>query len=234
MDRLLAIDDDVELCEMLAEYLEAEGWIVDSVHDGDKAVDAVSAKPYAMVVLDVMLPGLGGFEILRRIRAQSRVPVIMLTARGTDLDRILGLELGADDYLAKPFNPRELAARIRAVQRRSAAPKPEAPARETLSVDDVEIDLGSRTVTRGSIGVELTGVEYNALETLMRAAGKVTSREELVRKALGRRLQPYDRSIDMHISNLRRKLGALPDGRERIKTIRGSGYFYATTGDHKP
>ncbi len=231
MQRILIIDDDTELCALLAEYLEPEGFAVECVHDGDDAPAAALSGKYAFVVLDVMLPGLGGFEILRRIRAQSQIPVLMLTARGSDLDRILGLEIGADDYLAKPFNPRELVARIHAVQRRVAGPKPLTPARETLQVDDVVIDLGTRVVSLRGEPVELTSVEYNALETLLRAAGKITSREELSRKALGRKLQPYDRSIDMHISNIRRKLGTLPGGGERIKTVRSSGYFYASAGE---
>jgi two-component system response regulator CpxR len=154
---------------------------------------------------------------------------MMLTARGSDLDRILGLEIGADDYLAKPFNPRELVARIHAVQRRVAGPKAPVAVRDALRVDDVEMDLGTRTVILRGAQIELTSVEYNALETLLRSAGRITTREELSKKALGRKLQPYDRSIDMHISNLRRKLGPLADGGERIKTVRGAGYFYAAS-----
>jgi len=228
MNRILVIDDDIDLCELLSDYLTTEGFIVEVVHDGEQGAVQVLAGNYALVILDAMLPGINGFEVLRRVRAASATPILMLTARGDDVDRIVGLEMGADDYLAKPFNPRELVARIRAVQRRTAAAPATAPAStETLSVGDVTLDLGSRTVLVGGVPVELTSVEFSLLEVLLRLAGQVVSREELSLQALGRELNAYDRSIDVHVSSLRRKLGALGEEGERIKTVRGVGYFYA-------
>jgi two-component system response regulator CpxR len=242
-DRILVIDDDRELCELVTEYIQPEGFSVESVHDGLSGVERASAGEHACVVLDVMLPGLGGFEVLRRVRAVSNVPILMLTARGSDLDRIMGLEIGADDYLPKPFNPRELVARIRAIIRRTqavrAAPAAPVSLRETVSVDDVTIDIGARTVTRSGETVELTGAEFETLLVLLREAGRVVTREALVKKALGRKLTPYDRSIDMHVSSVRRKLGPHPDSRtggvkgdhdDRIKTVRGVGYIYTRHG----
>ena len=199
------------------------------VHDGNAGAARALAGDYALVVLDVMLPGINGFEVLRRLRAGSATPVLMLTARGDDVDRIVGLELGADDYLPKPFNPRELVARIRAVQRRTAAvaaPETGNAARDVLVVGDVTLDLGARTVHVGEVPVELTSLEFSLLEVLVRLAGQVVSREELSLQALGRELNAYDRSIDVHVSSLRRKLGAPGEESELIKTVRGIGYFY--------
>jgi len=225
MTRVLIIDDDTDLCELVGEYLEGEGLEVEAVHDGVTGVDRCLAGRPDLVILDVMLPGLGGFAVLSRIREQSKVPVIMLTARGDDVDRIVGLEMGADDYLPKPFNPRELVARIRAILRRTAG---EPADDETMvhSVGDVELDPGAREVRCGGRRVELTGAEFMILEVLMREAGTVVTRDELSRQALGRRSSAFDRSLDVHLSNLRRKLGRLPDGGERIKTVRGVGYVY--------
>ena len=223
---ILIIDDDVELCELVTEYLEDEGFEVQSVHDGTAGVERCLGGEPDLVVLDVMLPGLGGFAVLAKIREASKVPVIMLTARGEEVDRIVGLEMGADDYLPKPFNPRELVARIRAILRRTAG-FPEAGAEAVvIVVDDLEMDLGSRQVRCSTGEVDLTGAEFGVLETLVRAAGTVVSRDELSRKALGRRASAFDRSLDVHLSNLRRKLGRLPGGGERIKTVRGVGYLY--------
>jgi two-component system response regulator CpxR len=226
MAGLLIIDDDIDLCELVAEYLEGEGFAVDAVHDGPGGVERCLATDPELVILDVMLPGLGGFAVLAKIREHSRVPVIMLTARGDEVDRIVGLEMGADDYLPKPFNPRELAARIRAILRRSTAEGAgdEDPAR--LVVGDLHVDLGARVVRRGDTAVELTGAEFSILEILVRAAGSVVGRDELSRQALGRRSGAFDRSLDVHLSNLRRKLGPLADGGDRIKTVRGVGYLY--------
>lgn len=242
MNRILVIDDDVELCELLTDYLTPEGLPVEAVHDGRQGAERAHSGEYALVVLDVMLPGISGFEVLRRIRAESSVPVLMLTARGDDVDRIVGLEMGADDYLSKPFNPRELVARIRAIQRR-AQPRVE---RETgtgkavgrLVVGDVELDPGAHTVLQRGHPVDLTSVEFAMLEILLRASGQVVNREDLAKEALGRRLSPYDRSIDVHISSLRRKLGHQLGNTERIKTVRGMGYLYArpaySTKDEPP
>ena len=234
MNRILVVDDDVDLCELLAKYLRRESFEVDMVHSGDLGVERALSGNYSLVVLDVMLPGLNGFDILSNIRSKSGLPVLMLTARGDDIDRIVGLEMGADDYLQKPFNPRELIARIRAILRRariepSEATAPTSP--ERFSVGDVEMDKGTRIVTRGGEQLPLTTVEFDLLEALMRAAGHIVSREDLVKSILGRNFTPYDRSIDTHVSNLRKKLGHYVDGIERIKTIRSVGYIYATPGE---
>jgi two-component system response regulator CpxR len=234
MDHILIIDDDVALCELVTEYLEPLGFEIESVHRGDAGVDRALAGEHQLVVLDVMLPGLNGFEVLRRIRADSKVPVLMLTARGDDVDRIVGLEIGADDYLPKPFNPRELTARIRAILRRTSAEAPtDQTATKKLSVGDVQLDSGTRAVSRAEENVELTAVEFDLLEKLLRAAGEIVTRDELSKEVLGRSLSPFDRSIDMHISNLRKKLGHHFGGTERIKTVRGVGYIYASPSGGK-
>ncbi len=227
MERVLIIDDDAGLCELVAEYLEPEGFVVEARKNGELGVERALSNEHALVILDVMLPGMNGFDVLRKIRAKSRIPVLMLTARGDDIDRIVGLEIGADDYLPKPFNPRELVARIRAVLRRARPGDTNNIGRGTLVVGDVEIDNSTRGVRRGGEVVELTGVEYDLLERLLRSAGQIAKREELVKEVLGREPSPFDRSIDMHVSNLRKKLGHQVNGLERIKTIRGVGYIYS-------
>jgi DNA-binding response OmpR family regulator len=228
MERILVIDDDVALCELVMEYLEPLGFQIESVHRGDDGAERALSGEHSIVVLDVMLPGLNGFEVLRKIRTQSKVPVLMLTARGDDVDRIVGLEIGADDYLPKPFNPRELAARIRAILRRVSSEKPASHIGSgMLTVGDVELDAGTRVVRRGGEAVELTAVEFDLLDKLLRGAGHIITREELSNQVLGRSLSPFDRSIDMHISNLRKKLGHHCGRVERIKTVRGVGYIYA-------
>ncbi len=227
MVRVLVVDDDVELCDLVSEYLEPEGFAVAAVQTGDQGLERALSGDYSLVVLDVMLPGMNGLDVLRRLRAKSRVPVLILTARGDDVDRIVGLEIGADDYLPKPFNPRELLARIRAILRRAqGGPGIGAPP-EPVVIGDVEIDPGARTVRRGGESVELTAVEFALLEALVRSAGQVITRDQLASAVLGRRFVAYDRSIDMHVSKLRRKLGPQSDGSDRIKTIRGVGYTYA-------
>ncbi len=223
MSRILLVDDDRELCQLLTEYLEPEEFEVEAVHDGAAAIAAIAADEPALMVLDIMLPGLSGVEVLRRVRDQSNVPILMLTARGDDVDRIVGLEMGADDYLPKPCNPRELLARIRAVLRR-AAPRTGAP-REVLRVDDLELNPGTRRLTVAGRETALTSTEFSLLEILMGRAGEVVSKEELSSAGLGRPLGRYDRSIDMHISNLRRKLGEAGDGSSRMETVRGIGYL---------
>jgi two-component system response regulator CpxR len=228
MERILIIDDDVALCELVTEYLEPLGFEIERVHRGDLGAERALAGEYSIVVLDVMLPGLNGFEVLRKIRAESKVPVLMLTARGDDVDRIVGLEIGADDYLPKPFNPRELVARIRAILRRAPLEKPaDQTSAKILTVGDVELDAGTRVVRRAGEVVELTAVEFDLLEKLLRATGRIVTREELSNDVLRRSLSPFDRSIDMHISNLRKKLGHQLGTVERIKTVRGVGYIYA-------
>src|SRR5208337_70382 len=176
MERILVIDDDVELCQLVGEYLRAEGFAIECVHDGESGLKKATAGDYLLAVLDVMLPGINGFEVLRRIRATSRLPVLLLTARGEDVDRIVGLEIGADDYLPKPFNPRELVARIRAILRRTKPVRAAADVPELLSVGDVELDPATRSVQRAGQPVELTSVEFNLLEVLLREAGRVVTR----------------------------------------------------------
>lgn len=228
MDRVLVVDDDVELCELVKEFLEPEGLQVEAVHNGNRGLERALTGEHALVVLDVMLPGMNGLDVLRKLRASSSVPVLLLTARGQDVDRIVGLELGADDYLPKPFNPRELVARIRAILRRTRSEAGERQAPQTsVHVGDVELNPATRTVLRGGEAVDLTAVEFNLLDVLLREAGRVVTRDELAKIALGRLFSPYDRSIDMHISKLRKKLGEYGKGGERIKTVRGVGYIYA-------
>jgi len=226
-NKILIIDDDIELCELLTDYLSAEGFAAEAVHDGESGVESALNNDFGLIVLDVMLPRLSGFEVLRRIRAGSSVPVLMLTARGDEVDRIVGLEMGADDYLPKPFNPRELVARLRAILRRAVIPVTETDAASSLlAVGDVSVDPGARSVLCGGKPVEATSVEFSLLEVLLRMAGKVISREDLSVQALGRTLNYQDRSIDVHVSSLRKKLGTLSDGSERIKSVRGVGYIY--------
>jgi two-component system response regulator CpxR len=223
VEDILLIDDDVELCSMLAEYMGRYGFRVTAVHRGDTGLKAALEKPFALVLLDVMLPGLDGFEVLRRIRAKSTISVLLLTARGEDVDRIVGLEIGADDYLSKPFNPRELLARVRAILRRStgAGLKQE---QTVLRTDGLELNRAARTVQQNGKKIELTDVEFALLEALMRSPGKVVTREDISENVLGRKFHPFDRSLDMHVSRLRRKLGGKGISEEQVKTIRGVGY----------
>jgi len=225
--RILLIDDDAELCSLLVELLTREGFSIECEHEGKRGLDRALHGGFDLIVLDVMLPGLDGFEILRRLRAESRIPVLMLTARGEDMDRIAGLEMGADDYLAKPFNPRELLARIRAILRRiERPPSPEGP----LEVNGVRIDPGTREVAVNSRKIEVTTFEFDILEVLMRSAGQVVSRDDLMEHLYNRKATVFDRSVDMHISHLRKKLET---GQPLIKTIRGAGYqFVRTFGDN--
>ncbi len=232
MDRVLIIDDDVKLCELLVEYLSPEGFLVEVSYDGPEGAGRACAGDYDLVVLDVMLPGCTGFEALRQIRQSNSTPVVMLTARGSEVDRILGLEMGADDYLPKPFNPRELIARAKAVLRRTKGDQnssdPTLPP-GSLKVGDVDMDLPARRVSCAGKTIDLTAVEFDLLELLLRNAGRIVSRELLINKVLGRSHSPYDRSIDVHVSRLRKKLGRLVAGTERIKAIRSAGYLYALT-----
>jgi len=217
--RILIVDDDEELDGLLSELLTREGFRVDMQHDGVKGLAAALGGGYDLMVLDVMLPGMDGFEILRRVRRESRLPVLMLTARGEDEDRIIGLELGADDYLPKPFNTRELVARVRAIMRRLEERRPGVK----FEVNGISIDPGTRDVTRDGTPVEVTTFEFDILETLMRAAGRVVSRDDLMEELYGRKATPFDRSVDMHISHLRKKLEG---DKPLIKTVRGVGYQF--------
>jgi two-component system response regulator CpxR len=224
---VLLVDDDAELCAMLARYLGHDGFAVAAVHDGEAGVAAALRGEAGIVVLDIGLPTLDGFEVLRRIRAGSAVPVLMLTARGDDVDRIVGLELGADDYLAKPFNPRELAARLRAILRRARTPLAgETGALRRVMVGDVVLDAGGRTATRAGVPIALTATEFAMAELLLRHAGQLVTKEALSVAALGRAWSPLDRSLDTHVGNLRRKLGSSADGGPLIRTLRGRGYQY--------
>ena len=223
MNKILLADDDIELAEMLVEYLGREGFEVDITHDGKSALEKASTHNYELIILDVMMPQLNGFDVLRQLRAQSQVPVLMLTARGEDVDSIVGLEMGADDYLAKPCNPRVLVAHMRAILRRSESVTASA---DNLSIGDIELQRGARRVLLNNQTIMMTSTEYRVLEVLLEHAGQLVSKNDLSERALGRELSPYDRSLDMHVSNLRKKLGPLPDNEERIKTIRGIGYQY--------
>lgn len=220
--RLLLVDDDVELCELLAEYLASEGFAVSLAHDGLSGAARATSEPWDVVILDVMMPGMNGFDALRKIKAATAIPVMMLTARGEDTDTVVGLELGADDYVAKPVNPRVLTARLRALLRRGVTEH----AGGAVRVGDLELDTTHRRVTvRGEV-VELTGAEFNLLALLLASAGKVVSKEILAEQGLGRPLQAFDRRIETHMAQIRRKLGPHADGTPRIATVRGAGYQY--------
>jgi DNA-binding response OmpR family regulator len=229
---LLIVDDDRELAQMLTEYLTAENFVTRVAHDGHAALNELKANKHDLVILDVMLPSLNGFDVLRSLRQTLSVPVIMLTAHGTDVDRIVGLELGADDYLAKPFNPRELVARIRAVLRRFTTRDPGAPS-QPVSVGQLRLDPATFGVSLEGKQIRLTGTEFRVLEMLMRAPGIVQSRDLLTERVLGRKLTPYDRSIDTHVSNLRRKLGLGVPGLPEIRSIRGTGYVLTAQGEER-
>lgn len=226
MARLLLADDDEELSDMLAEYLRGEGFEVEVAYNGDDALAKAAQGDCDLVVLDVMMPRRNGFDVLRELRRTSLIPVLMLTARGSDTDSVVGLELGADDYLPKPCNPRVLVARIRAVLRRSDQGEPDKTGGD-LVVGDIAMQHGARRVLQAGAPVELTSTEYSVLAVLLDEVGRVVSKETLCERALGRKLTRYDRALDMHISNLRRKLGPLAGGEERIQTVRGVGYLYA-------
>lgn len=230
MYRLLLIDDDAEFCKTISDYLGAEGFEAASIHDGRKALEHVltsAMDEYDLLLLDKSLPGIDGFEVLRAIRSRQNTPIIMLTGSTWNIDCIVGLETGADDYLVKPFEPRELLARVRAVLRRAKRPSSDelrTPARIVLG--DIELDVGSRIVRRSGEELHLTSAEFGFLEILISAAGQIVSRDRLARYALGRDLGACDRSVDMHVSRLRKKLGREHNGIERIKTIRGAGFVY--------
>jgi two-component system response regulator CpxR len=225
---ILLIDDDRELCQLLIEYLTLEGFSVTAVHEGTSGVETALTGDHQLILLDVTLPKLNGFEVLKRIRRQSQIPILMLTARGDDVDRIIGLEIGADDYLPKPFNHRELIARMKAILRRSETVEIPESEPSLLEIDDLTINLLNRETKRNGQMLEMTATEFVVLKILVQRAGMLVERAELTQLALGRRLMEYDRAIDMHVSNVRRKIGEKPDGSPRIKTVRGSGYFYIT------
>jgi DNA-binding response OmpR family regulator len=222
MDHILIVDDDKQLCDLLSQRLRAENFTLESVHDGLRGLERALSGQHALVILDLMLPKLSGLEVLRRLRGKSAIPVLILTARGEEVERVLGLEIGADDYLPKPFSPRELIARIRAILRRTA---------RTIEIaspaisGDIRLDPAAREASVKGSPIELTSVEFTLLEVLVRNAGQIVSRERLTETVLGRKLGPFDRVIDVHVSNLRKKLGTGEHG-ERIKSVRNVGYLF--------
>ena len=221
MSHLLLVDDDIELTQMLGEYLEQEGFSVTIVNHGEAAIQVLAGQSFALIVLDVMMPGVSGIEVLSRIRLTSQIPVLMLTARGDDIDRIIGLELGADDYVPKPCLPRELVARIRAILRRSQT---ETIATHSLMTGALNLQRTTRQASLHGQVLDLTSTEFNLLDVLLQHAGQPVSKQDLSQYGLGRQLTRYDRSIDVHMSSIRHKLGQLADGRSYIQTIRGMGY----------
>ncbi len=229
MYKILLVDDDVELCELLCEFLNGEGFATSAVHNGQAALDAVKAEgQYDALVLDIMMPKMSGLEVLQLLRQRVSTPVIMLTGRGDDIDRIVGLEMGADDYLGKPCNPRELAARLKAVLRRAGASNRLAGGSTSLSLHGIKMDAGRREVSVDSEPLELTSAEFNTLEQLMASAGKVLSKEYLTDKVLHRKLGAYDRSIDVHVSRIRQKLTKAGKDPALLKTVRGAGYQFVS------
>ena len=220
-NRIIIIDDDIELCELLSEYLEPEGYSIRTEHNGKAGAEAVLSEDFDLIILDVMLPGMGGFDVLKTIRRTKVTPILMLTAKGDDIDRILGLEMGADDYLPKPYNPRELLARIKAILRRTFSLTKTQNKPEILAAGGFTLNTGKLSAEYNGSPLVLTVVEFNLLEMLMKSAGDSVSREDLAQHVLGRELSPFDRSIDVHISNIRKKTG----GAESIKSIRGAGYL---------
>ena len=228
MIRVLLVDDDKELCAMQADYLAADGFAVTCAHDGAAGVAAAlggaPGSEFAIVVLDVMMPRVNGIDALRQIREQSDVPVIMLTARGDDIDRVLGLEFGADDYVPKPCTPRELVARIRAILRRTDGNPARSGGAAIVERGPLKLSPQQRQASWNGAALDLTSTEFSVLELLAQHAGQSVSKNELCEHALGRALTRYDRSIDVHVSNLRQKLGNLEDGRSPVQTVRGIGY----------
>jgi DNA-binding response OmpR family regulator len=227
--RLLIVDDDPDLCELVQRYLAAEGFVISVVHTGAQGTQAGISGNYDLIVLDVMLPDIKGFEVLRELRAHARTPVLMLTAKGDEFDRVLGLQMGADDYLAKPFSPRELIARIGAILRRSGWQSEQGSPQRPLSIrsGDLELDLAGRSASRSGKYLHLTSAEFDLLHAFLESPGAVLSRDALAERVLGRKFSPFDRSIDLHVSNLRQKLGPQTNGGERIRSVRGIGYLYA-------
>jgi len=221
--QLLLVDDDVALAELVSEYAAYEGYAVTAANTGELGLRIMGRKAFALVILDVMLPGIDGFEVLERLRHFSEVPVLMLTTRGAASDRIRGLKSGADDYLPKPFEPDELFARVKSILRRI---RPSLKGLSFISIGDIELDEPFRRVTRGGEVVELTGAEFSLLQLLISHPGTTCSRQELIPRVLSRQESGIDRSIDSLVSNLRRKLGPFPDGSERIRSVRGVGYVY--------
>jgi len=224
MNKLLLIDDDKELNQLLSEYLTTEGFEVTPAYDGEAGLQIATQENFSAIVLDVMLPVYNGFEVLKSLRKTHQTPVLMLTAKGDTVDRVIGLEIGADDYLPKPCDPRELVARIRAILRRASSEQ--APVKlDKIFSGSLVLHLGSRNVTWDGSEIVLTGTEFSVLEILVRQAGQVISKDDMTEQALNRKLTPYDRSIDVHVSNIRKKLTAAGANKELIINVRGAGYM---------
>lgn len=231
---ILIIDDDKKLCRLVSDYLEPMGYAVQAAHNGEDGLDMLKAGDFQAVILDVMMPGMDGFEVLRRLRKISDLPVLMLTARGEETDRIVGLEMGADDYLPKTFSSRELLARLRAATRRhqiSGTSPVTVSEDDTMVFGPLSIENGSRTVWLSEEELSLTPLEYELLFCLAQAAGRVLNRDQLLDAIAGREHEPFDRSIDVHISSLRRKLGETPRNPGFIRTVRSAGYMFKPPGE---
>ena len=226
--RLLIVDDDPDLCDLVQRYLEAEGFVISAVHTGAEGRHEGTSGNYDLIVLDVMLPDVKGFDVLRELRSRVRTPVLMLTAKGDEFDRVLGLQMGADDYLAKPFSPRELIARVGAILRRSGWQSEQVTPRPlSIKSGDLELDLAAHSASKAGKSLHLTSAEFDLLHAFLESPGQVLSREALVERVLGRKFSPFDRSLDLHVSNLRQKLGPQANRTERIRSVRGVGYLYA-------
>ncbi len=224
--RLLLVDDDQELCELMGQYLKSEGFEVNVANSAEQALPLLQdTGSYDLLIFDIMMPGQSGLDLLQQVRPRITTPVIMLTGRGEDIDRIIGLEMGADDYLGKPCNPRELVARIRAVLRRSVQASVAESGPDHLSIHGIELDFGKRQVLIADTELELTSAEFNVLAELMQAAGSIVSKNDLTEKVLHRKLTAYDRAIDVHVSRVRQKLAVMLPDSELIKTVRGAGYM---------
>ncbi len=226
---ILIADDDVELCDLLKTYLEQEGMQVALVHNGEDAVNYCKDNSLDLLILDVMMPIKNGFDTLREIRQKNNLPILMLTAKGDKIDRIVGLEMGADDYVSKPCDPRELTARIRAIIRRTTPTNASKTAENILTIDDISLNNNSREVMVKNNSIELTSTEFDLLKLLMQKFGQFVTRDAISEQILGKRLQSFDRSIDMHVSHLRKKLGVTSNHQERIKTLRGNGYQFVSS-----
>ena len=223
MNKILIIDDDIDLSQLLATLLELEGYEVEAAYDGRSGLNKALSNQHQLILLDVMLPQLNGFEVLQALRQQSSVPVLMLTAKGDEIDRVIGLEFGADDYLPKPFNDRELLARIKAILRRTTT---ETNKITPLTLDDIVLNPGSQEAKCQEKILDLTGTEFLLLIELTANVGQLIEKESLNLTVLGKKLQAFDRSLDMHMSNLRKKLPPRLDNKQRIKTVRGRGYIW--------
>tara|TARA_R110002033_G_scaffold114919_1_gene159661 strand:+ start:121 stop:807 length:687 start_codon:yes stop_codon:yes gene_type:complete len=226
MNRILLIDDDIGLSDLLSQLLELEGFALSQAYDGEQGLMMAQQQDFDLILLDVMLPKLNGFEVLRALRQRKQTPVLMLTARGDEIDRVVGLEIGADDYLPKPFNDRELVARIRAILRRAQTTQQDNQAHEMMQFGDLRLDPTRQETYCNEQLIILTGTEFSLLFNLVEKSGELVTKDSLSENVLGKKLMPFDRSLDMHLSNLRKKLPERQDGRPRVKTLRGKGYIW--------